>query len=365
MVPKPRPAVADPDLWRPDWLAGERRDPRRLWLDKNENRDPEYLALVARVVGGIDPSVLSAYPDNGDLYRKLARWVGTDPRCLLLTPGSDGAIRSVFETFISPGETVMITAPSFAMYAVYARMYGARTVTLAYRPSERGPLLPLADVLDAIRAERPRLVCLPNPDSPTGTTYPEDGLREIVRAAGAAGAVMLVDEAYHPFHRATVVPWTAEFPHLVVARTAAKAWGLAGLRIGYAVAAPEMAALLHKVRSMYECSTIGMAGFAAMLDHADAMQASVARLEAGKAAFLAAMSSLGLRVLQGKGNFAHVAFGRHAAATQAALAELCYYRRDFSEPCLNGFSRFSATTAALFEPVIAAIAAVVREKAHV
>ncbi len=364
MVPTPRPAIADPALTRPDRLQDSGRDPRLLWLDKNENRDPAQLALVSRVMAEIDPQALASYPDSGALYRKLGRWVGVDPRCLVLTAGSDGAIRSVFEAYVAPGETVMITAPTFAMYPVYSRMYGAKVVQLTYRPSNRGPVLEGAEIVEAIAAHRPRLICLPNPDSPTGTVLPPDELRDVIAAAGEAGAVMLVDEAYHPFSDASAVSLIAEFPHLVVARTTAKAWGMAGLRIGYAVASPEMAAYLHKVRPMYECSTVAVAAFEAMLDHTREMAESVARLEAGKAAFLDAMERLGLRVLRGKGNFMHVAFGVHAEAVHAALADICYYRRDFAEPCLKGFSRFSSTTPELFRPVIDAIAAAVKGRVH-
>jgi histidinol-phosphate aminotransferase len=364
MIPIPRPQVADAALWRPDWLKGDKRDPRRLWLDKNENRDPELLGLVARIVAGLDPAALFTYPDSADLYRKLGRWVGVDPRGLILAAGSDGVIRSVFEAYVAPDDPVLITVPTFAMYGVYCRMYGARAIGLAYRPSNDGPVLSSDEVIEAIQAHKPRLVCLPNPDSPTGTVYPADELRAIIAAAGEAGALVLVDEAYHPFHADTVVSAIATCPHLVVARTAAKAWGMAGLRIGYGVASPEVAAALHKVRAMYECSTVAMAAFDAMLDHAQAMQDSVARLEAGKAAFLDAMAGLGLRVLRGKGNFMHVAFGVHAEAVHAALADLCYYRRDFSEPCLKGFSRFSATTPELFAPLIDAVACAVKGRVH-
>lgn len=365
MVPQPRPFVADPALQRPDWVNANPRNPAMLWLDKNENRDPEQLALVARVVATLDPEFLSTYPYSAELYRKLGRWVGVDPHCLILAAGSDGVIRSVFEAYVSPGDTVIITVPTFAMYSVYSRMYGARTIGLAYQPSNNGPVLRSEDVIAAIRAEKPRLVCLPNPDSPTGTIFPADQLRAIIAAAGEADAIILIDEAYHPFHDETVVPWISQLPHLVVARTAAKAWGMSGLRIGYGVASPEVAAMLHKVRPMYECSTVAMAALEAMLDHAESMRASVARLEAGKAAFLDAMEMRGLRVLRGKGNFMHVAFGVHADAVHTRLVDLCYYRRDFAEPSLKGFSRFSSTTPGLFQPIIAAITETVKRSHHV
>jgi histidinol-phosphate aminotransferase len=323
-----------------------------LWLDKNENADPELSAVVAKVVAALPPETFFTYPESAALYAKLAAWVGCEAHNLMLAAGSDGVIRSVFEAYVAPGDVVIHTRPTFAMYSVYSAMYGARVVGPDYRPSDRGPELHAEDVVAAIRANAPKVVCLPNPDSPTGTVFAAPELEAIVAAAGEAGALMLVDEAYHPFHPDTVVPWIARHPHLVVARSTGKAWGMAGLRIGYAVASPEVAQVLHKVRPMYEAATVGMAAFAGMLDHADAMQASVARLLAGKRAFLDAMDGFGFRTLKGGGNFLHVAFGAKADKVHAALADLVYYRRDFAEPCLKGFSRFSATTPELFAPVI-------------
>lgn len=354
-LPSPRGPVADPALARPDWTRAQPRDPARLWLDKNENADPALSAVVTGVMRGLPPEAYFTYPDSAELYGKLAGWVGCEPGQLLLAAGSDGVIRSVFEAYVGEGDTVLHTVPTFAMYPVYCRIFGARAVGLDYAPSPAGPLLTAERIVAAVRAERPRLLCLPNPDSPTGTVLTLAELESILAACAEVGALMLVDEAYHPFHPVSAVPLIARHPHLVVARSTGKAWGLAGLRIGYAVASPQVALMLHKVRPMYEVNTVAVHGFARMLDHVAEMEASVARLQAGKALFLAAMEEMGFRTLRGAGNFLHVAFGERAAAVHAALEPIVYYRKDFAEPCLQGFSRFSCTTPELFAPVIDAI----------
>jgi histidinol-phosphate aminotransferase len=352
MIPTPRAAIADAGLTRPGWLKVVGRDPALLWLDKNENNDPQHRARIAHLLAGIDSATYSTYPEAPEVYDALARWLHLQPAMLLLAAGSDGIIRSVFETFVSPGDTVITTDPTFAMYDVYCRIYGVRKIGLSYRPSNAGPTLTAEEIIEAIERETPRLVCLPNPDSPTGTVFSMEQMRAIIAAAGRVGAVMLVDEAYYPFHDETVVPLIAEHPHLIVARSTAKALGIAGLRIGYAISAPEMACMLHKVKPMYECSTFGMVGLKALLNHPEWIDETVARLEAGKNFFLDSMEGLGLCVLNGKGNFAHVAFGAHAEAVHKKLTPVCYYRQDFSEPCLKGFSRFSSTTKECFMPVI-------------
>lgn len=354
-IPPPRPALADPALVRPNRARPETRDPTRLWLDKNENPDRNLAAVVREVIAGLPPEAHLSYPDLAPLYQKLARHAGVGAENLLLSPGSDGAIRAVFETFVSPGETVVLTAPTFAMYPVYGRIFGARVVSVEYEPSKSGPLLPAEVLIEAIARERPRLVCLPNPDSPTGTVFALSDLDRIVAAAGQAGAVMLVDEAYYPFHPETAVPLIAWHPHLVVVRSTGKAWGMAGLRIGYAVADARVAATMHKARPMYEVGTFSAAVFDGMLDRHAEVIASVRRLQAGKAEFLNAMEALGFAVFRGAGNFCHVAFGARAEKVHAALVDLVYYRKDFTEPCLKGFSRFSAATPEQFFPIIARI----------
>ena len=124
--------MADPAFFRPDWTKGVARDPALLWLDKNENTDPELAKLTSRILSEIDQSAIYTYPECTPLYRKLGTYLGVDADRLLLTAGSDGAIRAVFEAYINPGDTVLHTVPTFAMYGVYSAMYGAHVVPLAY-----------------------------------------------------------------------------------------------------------------------------------------------------------------------------------------------------------------------------------------
>jgi len=362
LVPPARIPVTDRLLTRPDWTAGVPRNPRLLWLDKNENADPELARLTARLVSEIDPVTIYTYPECTPLYWKLAEYLKVKSRNLLMTAGSDGAIRSVYEAFIDPGDTIIHTVPTFAMYGVYSKMYGANVVPLSYRASDNGPLLEVREVIDTIIQTRPKLVCLPNPDSPTGTIFDPIEMCKIIEAAGESGSLILIDEAYHPFYEQTVLPWIDKYDHLVLARTFAKAWGISGLRIGYAAACPDIAYLLHKVRPMYEVNTLAVAVAEKLLDHTDEVMASVRRLNSGRDAFIREMQALGLRTLVTHGNFLHVEFGRHAEAVHQALAKIVLYRLDGGDPCLKGFSRFSATTKERFKPVIETIQNVISGK---
>jgi histidinol-phosphate aminotransferase len=361
MTIRPRQALLNPALVRPHALDSFPRDPRAIWLDKNENLDPELLTLTNQVLSQIDQDALATYPEAGHLYRRLAQWLDVDPQCLLLTPGSDGAIRLAFEAFVEPGDCVVHTHPTFAMYPVYCQMFGANAHPIGYSDGPAGPELNVAGLFAAIRDERPKLVCLPNPDSPTGTVQDRAVLAELLRECELAGSVLLIDEAYHPFYEWSAIPWVAKSPNLVVARTFAKAWGVAGLRIGYLVAQNQTAALIHKLRPMYEVSTLATEFMTRMLDHAPAMLNSVQRIQDGKTVFAARMEQLGLRVLRTHGNFLHVHFGEHASRVHTALRGHVLYREGFNVPGLIGFSRFSMAPQAVLEPVIQRIEQVIGE----
>jgi histidinol-phosphate aminotransferase len=362
-VPPARPELAEPDFWRPDSTKSDGRDRRLLWLDKNENTDPVLAAVTRRVLAEMDPSSVARYPDSAPLYGMLAAHVGVDPHALCLTPGSDGGIGAVFRTFVGPGDRVVYPHPTYRMYEVYSRMCGARSLTVAYERGPDGPRLSVDAVNRLIVERRPKLVGIPNPDSPTGTVLDLHGLRSIIASALHVGAMVLVDEAYHPFYAPTVVPLLPEFPNLIVVRSFSKAWGLAGVRLGYTVSSPAVATLVHKVRPCYEVSTLAVEIASRMLrDFEGEMLASVKRLTTGRDAFIGAMGELGLRTLTSHGSFAHVAFGDFGDAVHAALASIALYTQQLAPP-LESFSRFSATTPELFQPVVESIRSVVRPRA--
>lgn len=352
MTLRPRPSLLNPALVRPSAIASIPRDPRLLWLDKNENLDAELLCVTHDILKGLPPLTLATYPEAGDCYRKLAHWADVAPEQLILTPGSDGVIRLMFEAFIDPGDFVVHTTPTFAMYKVYSQMFGANAIEIQYMPSDSGPELGPDLIVDLLRRHAPKLLCLPNPDSPTGTVLMPDTLREILSVCEDVGTVLLLDEAYHPFYDWSAVPWSRESRNLVVARTFAKAWGVAGLRIGYAVAHSETIAYLHKMRPMYEVSSLSVEFMSQMLNHAPEMLKSVERIKAGKEYFVSAMKGLGFKVLPTEGNFVHVAFGKHAPAIHAILANKVLYRKNFDHPCLAGYSRFTVAPTSIMALVV-------------
>ncbi len=354
--PSPRRSLANPDLWRPSSHDGDVRSLDLLWLDRGECIDPELTNLAASLLREIPPETIFGYPVPGPLYRKLAKHLGLDTDNLLLTRGSDGAIKTVFEAYVEPGDMVVISQPSYQMYGVYAKIFEARVHPVPYSLVDGCPVITAKSMIEAIREARPKLVGLPNPDNPTGFAFSEAEMRTIIETAGEVGALILVDEAYYPFLEQTCLGWVKEYGHLIVARTFSKAWGMAGIRLGYTAASPEITTMLNKVRTMIEADGPAMALAEKMLDHQDAVDASLKRLRQGRAFFAQEMKALGYHAIETPCNFIHVDFGDNRKKIEQALANITTYRL-FPVPPLENFIRFTTTTSELFRPVIEAIRA--------
>jgi histidinol-phosphate aminotransferase len=354
-----RKDISSKSLSRPNWINQDHRSHHKIWLDKNECADPEMNKIVIQSLSKITPESVFSYPELDTLYGKIAKFSNVLPENILLTAGSDGAIRACFESCIQPGDSIIASQPTFAMYEVYSKVYGAKVTWLDYEKSDNGPLLEVDRVVNAIKKIRPKMVCLPNPDSPTGTVFSNLDLRKIVDTASDVGALMLIDEAYHPLYKETSVPWIHECNHLVVVRSFSKAWSAAGLRVGYAIANKELTAMLHKQRPMYEIGNVSAKAIEILLDHEKDMLQSVVKINAGKNYFQDAMKGLGLSTYESHGNFLHVRFGRYAYEIHKILENKVYYRKDFNEPCLQGYSRFSSTTIDRFKPIVKFITDVV------
>jgi histidinol-phosphate aminotransferase len=362
-IPKPWLIEAESNIGgtsdRPAWA----RDPvlagRLLLLDRNECRDPTLTASIQRVVRDLVPSVITDYSDPRSVYLALGKELGIGRGQIMLAAGSEAGIRELFDVFVEPNDGVICPMPTYIMIPVYCRQFGARLIPVDYVATRNGPMLNCTLLCQRIREERPRLVYLANPNSPTGTVFTVDELRRVIDEAGRNGAVMLLDEAYYPFYPSSAIPLLSEFPHLVVSRTFSKAWGMAGLRLAFLAGQRQIMSYLIKVRPLNEVSTLALAVLEQMLNRKREIEESVARLLDGKTIFCNAMRELGFEVQTGSGNFCLVNFGPFTDRVIASLEHVALFR-PMNHPSLSGFQRVTTTTRECFEPIIERITAATR-----
>lgn len=270
----------------------ERMDERAacVRLDRNERVTPFSAEVMRDILASLGAEVFCAYPDPSPLYRRLSRDLGLPEDYLYLTNGSDAAIRMTFQAYVRPGDRVVFPDPTYAMYAIYSQIFQARAQMVAYAEDTS---LDVEQVFASF-AQRPRLLAIPNPDQPTGAVLPESTLRRLASAARAAGTLFLIDEAYYPFYPHTAVDLVRDFDNVVVTRTFSKVGGLAGLRLGYLVAHPDIVSGIERVRGAHEVNAVAIAVGSYVLDHPELGEAYLAEIQAGRAVLAEVARELGL-----------------------------------------------------------------------
>lgn len=268
-------------------------------LDFNENTvgcSPAVLAALQ----GLSAADLAVYPDYEEVLGRLSGFFGVDGSQLVLTNGTDEAIQLVVNTYVEPGDEVIVLTPTYAMYRFYAEVAGARVVEVPLVDTGREFVVDLEAVLATV-SDRTKAVFLPNPNNPTGNVIPQDVALEIVRACPEAA--VLVDEAYFEFYGETVLGRVSEFGNLFVSRTFSKAYGLAGLRFGCLISSAGNAANLSKGHSPYSVNAVGCRAVLAAIEDQDWLAGYVKEALAARAVIEGGLDSLGVKRWFSDANF--------------------------------------------------------------
>ena len=288
-----------------------------LRLDKNERCTGYPTRVIQAMLRGLSGHHLAAYPEPRPLYEKIAKRHGVGINELAVTAGSELAIRYLFEAFLEPGDEVVLLNPSFAMFEVYALLYGARVVNVDFnRQWQVDP----DDILCCITA-RTKLIALANPNNPTGTVLDDKILLAVLQQAVRHGALVLVDEAYYHFYKRTMLGYLSRFDNLVVTRTFSKACGAAGVRLGYAVGHPRVIAALNKVQPIDHVSVFAVKVGQFLMDHEELIEDYVRQVKVGQRYLLRALEALGLPAIGSHANFVLVDLGRRKETIVRALRD--------------------------------------------
>lgn len=285
--------------------APNEQGPGLLDLSRNEGELPAPETLARLLDEG--PRLLRDYAEAAALEASLAGYLGVDPSRVLATTGGDDAIDRVFKVALSPrpgiGSTpdrnqVVVPDPTFEMVPAYASVAGGDVVSVAY---EWGTL-PLEQLRAAV-TPRTAVVVVVSPDNPTGVAAPTEALLELARSLPSEVTVM-VDQAYVEFADEDPSARLLELENVVLIRTLSKAWGLAGLRIGYAVSTPERIARLRAVGGPYAVSGLGVRIACHRIDReAEAMRRFVAETTRRRDRLTRLLSDAGAQVLPSQANF--------------------------------------------------------------
>lgn len=244
---------------------------------------------------------LARYPDDFALKQALAERTGLGRERIVLGNGSNDVLDLVARVFLAPGRSAVFSQYAFAVYPLATLSAGAEPIAVAAR--EHGH--DLAAMRQAVRPDT-RLIWIANPNNPTGTFLPYAQLRSFLVSL-PGDVVVVLDEAYNeylpPAERVETTAWLAEMPNLVITRTFSKIYGLAGLRIGYALTSAEIADLMNRVRQPFNCNNLALAAAVAALDDHEFVARSYALNRAGMEQIVGGLKRLGCTHLPSHGNF--------------------------------------------------------------
>lgn len=338
-----RQAIVKMEPYRPP-SSGRRG---KMRLDFNENTEGCSSRVLKRLTG-LRAETLAVYPEYEEALPKLARHFGVAPSQLTLTNGTDEAIQLVVNTYVNPGERVLIPRPTYAMYRFYAQVIGAEVVEVDYRANLS---FPARELLRKIHS-RTRAVFIANPNNPTGTSASPAQLEALLRAAPRAA--VMVDEAYFEFSGQSVLPWITRYANLFVSRTFSKAYGLAGLRVGCLFSNEQNIAAVRKGQSPYSVNVAAVAAALEAVRDKAFIRAYVAEVRRARRILREELTRLGWKYFPSDANFILVNFGKHAQRMRDLLGESDILVRDRSYE-LPGCVRITVGTEAQTRQLLKAL----------
>lgn len=286
-------------------------------LASNENplgMSPKARTAVEKALSGVE-----RYPDQFDLIKTLADRFGVATEQIILGNGSNDVLDMVARVFLAPGRSAVMSQHAFAVYPIATKTQGAECLIAPAKDYGHD----LAAMRAAIRPDT-RVVWIANPTNPTGNFLPYPELKAFLAAVPSNVAVVL-DEAYNeylpPSERVETQTWVEEFPNLVVTRTFSKVYGLAGLRIGYAVASSEVADLMNRVRQPFNVNNLALVAAIAALDDHVFIAESYELNRQGMEQIVAGLKRLGLEHIPAHGNFVTFAVADGAAINGKLLRQ--------------------------------------------
>jgi histidinol-phosphate aminotransferase len=279
--------------------ASPERNAQAIRLDKGElpySPSPRVVDAIATAA-----TTCNRYPDvlGGSLRAQLAAYAGTKPDQIIIGNGSDDLIELIIKVFVQPGEQVLLPVPTFFVYGQATQVMGGVPI-FVQRRSDFG-----LDVETLVAKVTPvtKVLYIANPNNPTANLVSRDTLGEVLNRVNC---MVVVDECYFELCQTTIADWVDQYPHLIVLRSLSKSFGLAGLRIGYAIAHAQVVDYLYRAAQLFPVNTVAIAAALAALEDQAYIQANIHRILSDKLQLQEQLEGLGLQVYPSVTNFLFV-----------------------------------------------------------
>jgi len=224
-------------------------------LDRNEDPVGYNQIFFESWKNTLTVNDIAAYADSTTLVEKLSKWLSVNKNEIYITAGSDALIKNIFEVYIDNGDIILLQKPSWRMYNVYSSIYGADVQYICY---DSNFSFDVNKIIEQLEGTNVKMIVLANPNQPTGTLIKCADMENILSVAHKRNVLVVIDEAYHLFTDVSIIDYIKMYNNLIVARTFSKAFGLAGLRIGYAVASSKIIQDLMLLRPVTDANSLAI-----------------------------------------------------------------------------------------------------------
>lgn len=273
-----------------------------LRLDLNENPGGLPIEFIREVLEEVTPEFLSMYPEVSEFTEILSKFLGTDSGHICLVNGSSEGIRNIIEAFSSPSGKIVGVTPSYAMFEVYAKMYGRNFIPVHYTDELQ---MPVEKILEQMTPDV-ELLILVNPNNPIGNVYTDEEMQKVLRAAKENEITVLIDEAYFYFYSDTYIKYALDNEHVFITRTFSKLFSLAGCRLGYVVGWPEGIKLVQNLCTSRNINAFGMKFARAIIEKDGMLEGMIEAQHAGKQYLVDELTKKGYKLSAKEGNFVFI-----------------------------------------------------------
>lgn len=270
-----------------------------LRLDLNENPGGLPQEFIDEVLSNVDARFVSEYPETLEFTEALAKYLGTDIDHICLVNGSSEGIRYIIEAFTSVNGKIVGVTPTYAMFEVYAKMYGRNFIPVSYTDNLD---MPIERILNKMTKDV-ELLILVNPNNPMGNVYTKEEFEKIIEKARENEITVLVDEAYHYFYPETFLKYALENEHIFVTRTFSKMFSLAGARLGYVVGWPEGIKMVQKLCTPHNVNAFAQLFAQSIIETPGMIEELIAKHKRGREFLQEELTSHGYEYEGETGNF--------------------------------------------------------------
>jgi histidinol-phosphate aminotransferase len=320
---------------------------------------PKALAALRANIGKIN-----RYPDASSFYlrRKVAKSLGLDGSNLIFGNGSDEIIGIAARTFIEDGDEVVIAKPTFLIYEIASQIANARIKFVSLGEGLRHDLRAMKKAVTA----KTKIVFIANPDNPTGTYVSKKELDEFFKGLPDE-VIVFLDEAYFEFANYTFKDYPngvhyLKRPNLVIARSFSKAYGLAGLRVGYGISSPEIIGYMERVREPFNVNLLAAAAADAAIDDKPFLRKTLSHVKREKESLYDAFRNMGLKYVESATNFVLVNVERDCKEVFNALLRKGIIVRDMKAWGLDTYIRVTVGTKTESRKFVRALRSIIHER---